>query len=128
MKALLDTHVFLWWNINAPQLSAHAREFIRDGRHEIFLSAASSWEIAIKYAKGRLTLPEPPDTYVAKRMALHRFRPLPAQLSHTLQVYKLPDIHQDPFDRLLIAQSQMENLPILSVDKHIRQYDVTIIW
>ena len=73
MRALLDTHTFLWWNLDAPQLSAEAREFIAKGSNEIFLSAASAWEIAIKASKGRLTLPEPPDQYVADRMRL-RFR------------------------------------------------------
>lgn len=128
MKALLDTHTFLWWNMDAPQLSERARGFIGDGHNEIYFSAASAWEIAIKFAKGQLELPEPPDAYVASRLALHRFIPLPVQLSHALQVYKLPDIHQDPFDRLLVAQSQLEGLPLLSLDAEINQYDVTIIW
>lgn len=128
MKALLDTHTFLWWNLNAAQLSISARDFISNGRNEIYFSAVSGWEIAIKYAKGRLELPEPPDVYVSKRLALHRFTPLPIQLSHTLQVFTLPDIHQDPFDRLLIIQSQMENFPLLSADTDIEKYDVTVIW
>ncbi len=128
MKVLLDTHTFLWWNLDDSQLSTTAREIIRDGQNEIFFSAASGWEIAIKYAKGRLKLPETPDEYVAKRLTQHRFTPLPIQLSHTLQVYALPDIHQDPFDRLLIVQSQMEGLALLSIDKMMAQYDVNIIW
>ena len=128
MKALLDTHTFLWWNLDDSQLSATACDIIRDGQNEIFFSAASSWEISIKYAKGRLILPESPDEYVAKRLTQHRFIPLPIQLSHTLQVYKLPEIHQDPFDRLLIIQSQMEGLSLLSADKIMAQYDVSIIW
>ena len=73
MRALLDTHAFLWWNLDDPQLSVMARDFIALGRNEIFLSAASAWEIAIKAAKGRLTLPEPPDQYVVDCMCLHRF-------------------------------------------------------
>lgn len=128
MRALLDTHTFLWWNLDAPQLSAEARAFIAKGENEIFLSAASSWEIAIKAAKGRLTLPEPPDQYVADRLRLHRFSGLPVALSHALEVYRLPNIHQDPFDRLLIAQSQLEDLPILSGDSEIARYQVDVIW
>lgn len=128
MKALLDTHTFLWWNLDAPQLSDRAREFIGDGRNEIFFSAASAWEIAIKFSRGRLELPEPPDSYVASRLSQHRFTPLPIQLSHALQVYKLPDIHQDPFDRLLVAQSQLEGFPLLSTDAEIARYGVAIIW
>ena len=128
MRGLLDTHTFLWWNLDDSKLSPKARDFIGDGSNEIFFSAASSWEIAIKYAKGRLNLPETPDEYVAKRLTKHRFTPLPIQLSHTLQVYALPDIHQDPFDRLLIVQSQMEGLALLTADKIMAQYSTTIIW
>lgn len=128
MKVLLDTHTFLWWNMDAPQLSPQVREIIADGRNDIFFSAASGWEIAIKYARGRLELPEPPDVYVSQRLALHRFIPLPIQVSHALQVHNLPDIHSDPFDRLLVAQSQMEKLPLLTIDAHIARYDVTVIW
>ncbi|KAA3656804.1 MAG: type II toxin-antitoxin system VapC family toxin [Chloroflexi bacterium] len=128
MKALLDTHTFLWWNLNAPQLSQTAREMIADGDNEIFLSAASAWEIAIKYAKGRLDLPEPPDRYVPNRLKLHHFSSLTIQLTHALQVYALPSIHNDPFDRLLIVQSQLEKMPLLTADLEIARYGVEIIW
>ncbi|MCA9940258.1 MAG: type II toxin-antitoxin system VapC family toxin [Anaerolineales bacterium] len=128
MKALLDTHTFLWWNMNAPQLSEGARGFISDADNEIFFSAASAWEIAIKFGKGRLTLPETPDIYIPRRLALHHFTPLPIEPNHALQVYKLPDIHQDPFDRMLVAQSQLENLPLLTLDAEILRYDVTVVW
>lgn len=128
MKALLDTHTFLWWNMDSPKLSDRARRFITEGRNEIYLSAASGWEIAIKAAKGRLTLPETPDKYVADRMRLHRFSPLPIELSHSLEVFHLPDIHLDPFDRLLIAQSQLETMPIITGDTEIQRYDVDFIW
>jgi PIN domain nuclease of toxin-antitoxin system len=128
MKALLDTHTFLWWNLDDPHLSSKAREFIARGSNEIYVSAASAWEIAIKMAKGRLALPEPPDQYVADRMRLHRFSALPIELSHALEVFRLPPIHQDPFDRLLVAQSQLENLPLLTGDPEIGRYQVEIIW
>jgi PIN domain nuclease of toxin-antitoxin system len=128
MRAILDTHTFLWWNTDDPQLSGVARRFISDGENELFLSAASTWEIAIKCARGRLLLPENPGEYVANRMAYYRIQSLPIQISHTLRIYELPDIHQDPFDRLLIAQSQMEDIPILTADKTISRYDVMIIW
>ncbi len=128
MRALLDTHAFLWWNLNDPQLSETVRDFISNGRNEIFLSAASAWEIAIKYAKGRLELPETPNKYVVGRLNKHHFVPLPIQISHTLQVYNLPAIHNDPFDRLLIVQSQMEGLPLLTADREIARYRVEVIW
>jgi PIN domain nuclease of toxin-antitoxin system len=111
-----------------PQLSATAKAIIANGDHEIFLSAASAWEIAIKTARGRLTLPEDPMHYVASRMNLHNFQALPVQIVHATQVYKLPMYHTDPFDRLLIAQSQIETIPLLSVDAEIRKYDVEVVW
>ncbi len=128
MKALLDTHTFLWWNFYSPDLSTAARDFIADGNNEVFLSAASAWEIAIKCSRGKLTLPEDPGHYVGNRMAHFNFQALPIQISHALHVNNLPSIHQDPFDRLLIAQSMLENLPILTSDVEIKKYEVGIIW
>ncbi len=128
MKAILDTHTFLWWNLDDPRLSKIAREFISDGRNELFLSAASAWKIAIKTARGRLILPENPEIYVVHRMTLHKIQPLPIQLSHALHIFNLPNLHQDPFDRLLIAQSQLEALPLITIDPEIARYEVTIIW
>jgi PIN domain nuclease of toxin-antitoxin system len=128
MKALLDTHTFLWWNLNDARLSSTARNFIADGNNELFLSAASAWEIAIKAARGRLTLPETPEQYVAQRMILHHLQPLPVQLSHALHVYTLPTLHQDPFDRLLVAQSQLEAFPLLTANPEIGRYQIDIIW
>jgi PIN domain nuclease of toxin-antitoxin system len=128
MRVLLDTHAFLWWNTDDPRLSAAARQCIAATDNEIFLSAASAWEIAIKAARGRLLLPEPPDRYVASRLVLHRFQTLPVQASHALQTYYLPALHQDPFDRLLVAQAQLEGVPLLTADPAITQYDVPIVW
>lgn len=128
MKYLLDTHTFLWWNMDDAQLSSLAREIIADGTNEIFLSAATAWEIAIKTARGRLELPEDPTRYVSSRMSLHGFLALPVQIHHAVQVYKLPMHHADPFDRLLIAQSQIESLPLISMDAEIRKYEVEVVW
>lgn len=128
MKALLDTHTFLWWNLDDPRLSQTARDFMATGDNELFLSAVSAWEIAIKTARGRLILPETPEQYIARRMILHYLQPLPIQLSHALHVFNLPNLHQDPFDRLLIAQSQLEGWPILTADPEIARYSVGIIW
>lgn len=128
MKALLDTHTFLWWNLNAPELSAVAREVIATDQNEIFVSAATAWEISIKYGKGRLELPESPEQYIANRLQLHQFTALPIQLSHAAGVHQLPAIHQDPFDRLLIVQSQLEAMPLITADPEIAKYGVAIIW
>ena len=128
MRALLDTHTFLWWNTDDPRLSAQARELIADGRNEIYLSVASAWEIAIKAARGSLILPEPPEQYVPSRLRLHRMLVLTIQLRHALMVYDLPMIHRDPFDRLLIAQSRLEDLALLTADPEITRYDVNAVW
>ena len=128
MRVLLDTLTFLWWNTDNPQLSETALDIIADGANEIFLSAASAWEIAIKSAQGRLSLPDSPEKYVAERLALHRIQGLLLQLSHALGVYSLPDRHRDPFDRLLIVQSQLEKMPILTKDKIFHLYKVEVIW
>ncbi len=128
MKYLLDTHTFLWWNMDDSQLSPTAKEIISNGDNEIFLSAASAWEIAIKAARGRLVLPEDPTHYVSNRINLHGFQALPVHIHHAVQVYKLPAHHADPFDRLLVAQSQIEAMPLLSVDEEIRKYDVQVVW
>lgn len=128
MRALLDTHAFLWWNTNDQKLSSVARSVIADERNELFLSVASAWEIAIKAARGWLVLPDPPEQYVPSRLRLHGIQALPIQLGHALRVYELPMIHRDPFDRLLIAQSQLEAMPILTTDPEIARYNVDIIW
>ncbi len=128
MKLLLDTYTFLWWNTDDPQLSAAARSLIADEQNEIFLSAACVWEIAIKTAKGKLILPEPPEMYVSRRMALYHLQELPIHIRHAARVYELPHHHDDPFDRLLVAQSQSESLPLLSADAEIRKYDVSVMW
>ncbi|OJX38409.1 MAG: twitching motility protein PilT [Chloroflexi bacterium 44-23] len=128
MRALLDTHTFLWWNMNDPQLSTMVKEIISDGSNEIYLSAASVWEIAIKVGKGRLLLPEEPGPYIASRMKSNHFSALPIQISHTVKVYNLPHYHEDPFDRLLIAQSQMEKLILLTINPEIRKYQIETIW
>ena len=128
MRALIDTHTFLWWTTDDSQLSTCARDLIADGDNEIFLSAASVWEMVIKTARGKLILPEAPADYITSRMSRYRFRALPIQMDHTLKVYELPPIHQDPFDRMLIAQSLTESIPLVTKDETIRQYGVETIW
>lgn len=128
MRVLIDTHTFLWWNTEDPLLSLHAREIIANGHNEIFLSVASVWEISIKTAKGRLILPAPPADYISSRMRLYRFSPLPVAFSHAVHIFELPPYHQDPFDRLLIAQSMLESLPLVTKDEDIKKYAVETIW
>jgi PIN domain nuclease of toxin-antitoxin system len=121
------THTFLWWNSEDPLLSIHAKEIIANGQNYIFLSAASVWEIVIKTAKGRLVLLEIPAQYIFKRINMYRFQPLPIQISHAAYVYELLPYHNDPVDRMLIAQSRLESLPLVTNDD-IRQYESETIW
>ena len=128
MKALLDTHAFLWWITDDPRLSSRVRELTGDSTNTLFLSAASGWEIAIKAQLGKLQLPDNLERYIADQLSLNGFESLPIQLRHALHVYTLPDLHRDPFDRILVAQSQLEQLPILTVDPQIARYAVDVIW
>jgi PIN domain nuclease of toxin-antitoxin system len=128
MNALLDTHTFLWWVSDAPQLSKTVKAFIANPDNKIFFSAASAWEIIIKVGTSKLTLPEESDIYITSRLTSNRFQILSIDLSHTLQIAKLPDLHRDPFDRIIIAQSQVTGMPILTIDRLIIQYPVDVIW
>ena len=128
MKALLDTHAFLWWILDNPRLSGAVRDFLADPGNTIYLSAASGWEMAIKCSIGRLTLPVHPESFVEQQMEINNLTPLPIQMSHGLYVHKLPAIHKDPFDRLLVAQSMIENLLLISRDSVFKQYPVSLLW
>ena len=128
MKALLDTHTFLWWIANDPQLSLHARQVMVDSATELFLSVASGWEIAIKSHLGKLRLPPDLQGFVAEQVRVNGIQVLPIEMMHVLHVHTLPDHHRDPFDRLLVAQSQLEKMPILTGDAQIGRYAVTVIW
>ena len=109
------------------RFSPQARRRIVSPQNELFLSAASAWEIAIKYSIGKLRLPEPPSEFVPSRLALTRTMPLAIQHSHALRVATLPRHHSDPFDRILIAQAQVEQIPILSADPQFDAYEVRLI-
>jgi PIN domain nuclease of toxin-antitoxin system len=109
------------------RLSRRARGIVEDADNELFLSAASAWEIAIKFGLGKLQLPEPPDRYVPSRLTTLRTTPLAISHEHALRVSALPAHHRDPFDRLLIAQSQIEDLPIMTADDVFLKYNASII-
>jgi PIN domain nuclease of toxin-antitoxin system len=128
MKYLLDTGVWLWSLWDPDRLSRRSRAVLADFGHEIFLSAVTSWEVAIKSRAGKLHLPEAPGTYVPRRMADQGLRPLPVSHRHALAVFGLPDHHQDPFDRLLIAQSNLEDMILITADRLIEKYPVQILW
>lgn len=123
MRLLLDTHAFLWAN-QAPERLGPWRSVVADEANELLLSAASSWELAIKVALGRLDLPEPVVTFVPSRMATLGVTALPIEHRHALAVSNLAPHHRDPFDRLLIAQSTLLGVPILTADNAFDPYDV----
>jgi PIN domain nuclease of toxin-antitoxin system len=109
-------------------LSRDARSILGDGANELLFSAASAYELTIKAQSGRLTLPEPADSYVPSRLAANTFGTMTIELAHALRAGMLPAIHRDPFDRMLVAQAQVEGLPILTADPAISRYDVETIW
>jgi PIN domain nuclease of toxin-antitoxin system len=128
VRALFDTHTFLWWIDNDRRLSARVRTIIGEGRNELFFRAASGWEITIKAQLSKLQVPGDVEQFVIAQLVLNNFPSLSIHLRHTLHVSTLPALHRDPFDRLLVVQSQLEQLPILTVDPLIRQYTVQTIW
>lgn len=127
MKALLDTHAFLWALAGDVRMSRHAREVFA-GSTNLFLSIASIWEILIKVQSGKLNLPQPAGPYVLSRLAENRIKTLPISIDHLLAIERLPMHHRDPFDRMLIAQSMEEGWPIITADPKFKQYSVQVIW
>ena len=123
MNLLLDTHVLIWALENNPRLSDSAREAIVDGENLVFASAVSVWEISVKQAMGKLDVPD----NLIEEIQIHRFTPLEINLQHARLAGRLPAIHKDPFDRMLIAQAILEKLTIVTRDQIINQYDVTVL-
>ncbi len=109
------------------RLRDEARGLVADARNDVFLSAASAWEIAIKYRLGKLLLPETPATYVPDRMRRSGTSALPVEHAHTLRTAALPDHHRDPFDRLIVAQAQLLNLTVVTADEQLSAYDVALV-
>lgn len=129
MKLLLDTQCWLWWFAQPERLSEEAITHIADESNELWFSVASIWEIGIKVAIAKLPLPEPPDSYISSRMRQLGMRSLEITATHALRAASLPLHHRDPFDRMLIAQAQLEDITLVSADAIFRQYnDVAIVW
>ena len=127
MRVLLDTQVWLWMLAAPERLSASSWALVVSTDTELVLSAASAWEIAIKHGLGKLQLPEPPAEFVPRLMTRTGVTPLPVHHRHALHVATLPPRHRDPFDRLLVAQAQLEELPVLTADSSFRLYDVEVL-
>ncbi len=128
MRLLLDTHTFLWMITDDPSLSGTARALIAAADNDVWLSAASSWEISIKYGLGKLPLPEEPDRYLPRMRQRSGVEILPIEEAEVCQIHRLPAIHRDPFDRLLIAQANCHGLVIVTDDPIIVRYPVQTIW
>lgn len=123
MRVLLDTHVFLWLQTTPERVGSHL-VVLENPDTDLVVSAASAWEIAIKYRLGKLDLPEDPARYVPDRVRRIRGTPLAIEHHHALATAELPPIHRDPFDRLLLAQAHRENLPLLTADTIVHSYPV----
>lgn len=128
MKILLDACTFLWIITDDPKLSQQAGKLFIDPENEVYLSVASTWEIAIKYKLGKLPLPQPPQKYIPSKRKQHDIDSLPLDEDATLYLTKLPDLHKDPFDRILICQAIVAGLIILTPDELITQYPVRSVW
>ena len=128
VNILLDTHALLWWLFDDPKLSRKARGVIADPKSIVHVSAASAWEIATKHRKGKLPhagdVPRRLDEYIRSA----RMIPLPITVPHAIAAGALPGPHNDPFDRMLVAQSLAERLPIVSIDPVFRDYGARVIW
>jgi PIN domain nuclease of toxin-antitoxin system len=127
MKILLDTHIFLWFISGDSRLSTDVRDAIRDPDNEIYLSVVSVWESIVKYQLGKLPLPESPETYLPKQRNLHQIASLALDETSVAQLAKLPPLHRDPFDRMLICQAVQNGLIIATVDAAVRAYSVSTI-
>lgn len=122
MRLLLDTHIFLWYITADPQLPAPFHIAIQDPANEVFLSAVSVWEAVIKYSLGKLSLPGPPEDYFVRQRQRHGVASLPIEEAAMIHLARLPLLHRDPFDRMLLAQALQHDLTIVTVDGAVRAY------
>lgn len=128
MRILLDTNVFLWWVEDSPKLSDRARGVIADERNEVLFSVVSGWEMVVEVGVGKLALDEAPGAFIPEQIARNQLEILPMSLDHVLRVHDLPDHHKAPFDRLLVAQALVEEVPIVSANPEIARYPVEVLW
>jgi PIN domain nuclease of toxin-antitoxin system len=128
VRILLDTCTFVWLATQSSRVSAVAKDTFADPDNEVFLSVVSSWEIAVKHAAGKLKLPEPPLKFVPAYRERYAVGSLPLDEQSALYAGRLPKLHADPFDRMLICQSITQSMPILTPDELIAQYPIRTIW
>jgi PIN domain nuclease of toxin-antitoxin system len=128
VKVLLDTCAFLWLVTDDPKLSQLAKEIFLDSGNELILSAVTGFEITIKYSFGKLHLTEAPKEFISNRIQANGLTELPISMNHTYVLQNLPLHHKDPFDRLLVAQALVNQIPILSSDEQLSAYGITRLW
>lgn len=128
MILLLDTCTFLWLNADTPELSTTARKLFSSPDNIVYLSAVSSWEIMVKHQLGKLPLPDTPVEFVRNGRILHHIEALPLTEAATWRLNELPNLHRDPFDRILVCQALEHNMVVLTPDQLIRQYSIETAW
>ncbi|MBD1931937.1 MULTISPECIES: type II toxin-antitoxin system VapC family toxin [Cyanophyceae] len=128
MRLLIDTHIFIWYVMDIRKISARVRALIDDEDNDILLSTASIWEMAIKHSKGKLSFSLPFEIFITQQLSLNNFNLLDIKINHIDVIAALPFHHRDPFYRLLIAQSMVERIPILSADSAFDAYPITRLW
>ena len=128
MKLLLDTCSFLWFLADAPELSAKARAAILDPANSVYLSAVSGWEIGRKYAKGDLELPGRPESLIPQVRTDSGILSLPLSEEEAISAEKLPLLHKDPFDRMIIAQALVQGMVVVTPDRAFEPYPVRLLW
>jgi PIN domain nuclease of toxin-antitoxin system len=127
-RYLLDTAVFLWYFVEPERLNNQVLRLFENLQNGVFLSSVTSWEIGIKFASGKLQLPETPRSYIAKRMTPAGLLPLAITHEHALAAGELPRLHADPFDRMLLAQAQTEGMVLITRDRQLLKYSVKTLW
>lgn len=127
MRLLLDTHIFLWFISGDPRLPLAFREAIRDEANEVYLSVASGWETVIKHSLGKLILPDAPDVYFPRQRERHGIASLAIDEGVLTSLAKLPPLHRDPFDRMLVAQALLHDLTLVTVDDALTPYPVALL-
>lgn len=127
MRLLLDTHIFLWYISADPKLPTAFRAAIQAARNEVFLSAASVWEATIKCGLGNLVLPAPPDEYLPQQRELHGIASLAIDEGAFRHLAKLPSLHRDPFDRILMAQALQYDFTLITVDDAVKAYPIKVL-
>jgi PIN domain nuclease of toxin-antitoxin system len=128
VRLLVDTHCWLWYLLAPEKLNAGAQALLRDDAHEVFLSAASAWEIVIKHGLGKLRLPTRPETYIPERMTALGHTSLSVDQRHVLWLTQLPLHHRDPFDRIIVAQAHVDGLRLVTADRQLASYPIDVFW